>query len=180
MRWSQKPGTPNSRFPRCCLPDRCAEIHGLEAGHRGRSATARVKAPPMGLNWVRAVDFYKLIGAQARFAPKCDLWNRRRRVVGVQCNPTAQRPHVQRAYHLITFWKGRRGVLRRPRGRVGNKQRCSPSHSSPRPACPMPSNPWRGGEPTDPYGRPLIGRNDWVRQPGDRPGPSGFGCRLVR
>jgi hypothetical protein len=28
-------------------------------------------------------------------------------------------------------------------------------------------------EPTDPYGRPLIGRNDWVRQPGDRPGPSG-------
>lgn len=29
------------------------------------------------------------------------------------------------------------------------------------------------GEPTDPYGRPMIGRNDWVRQPGDRPGPSG-------
>lgn len=29
------------------------------------------------------------------------------------------------------------------------------------------------GEPTDPYGRPLIGRNDWVRQPGDRAGPSG-------
>ncbi len=29
------------------------------------------------------------------------------------------------------------------------------------------------GEPTDPYGRPLIGRNDWVRQPGDRPGPAG-------
>ena len=28
---------------------------------------------------------------------------------------------------------------------------------------PMPS-----GEPTDPYGRPLIGRNDWVRQPGDQ------------
>ena len=26
-------------------------------------------------------------------------------------------------------------------------------------------------EPSDPYGRPLIGRNDWVRQPGDRPGP---------
>jgi hypothetical protein len=22
-------------------------------------------------------------------------------------------------------------------------------------------------EPVDPYGRPLIGRNDWVRQPGD-------------
>ena len=29
------------------------------------------------------------------------------------------------------------------------------------------------GEPADPYGRPLIGRNDWVRQPGDQPGPSG-------
>ncbi len=28
------------------------------------------------------------------------------------------------------------------------------------------------GEPTDPYGRPLIGRSDWVRQPGDRPGPA--------
>jgi hypothetical protein len=33
---------------------------------------------------------------------------------------------------------------------------------------PMPTS-----EPTDPYGRPLIGRNDWVRQPGDRAGPSG-------
>jgi hypothetical protein len=31
------------------------------------------------------------------------------------------------------------------------------------------------GEPRDPYGRPLIGRNDWVRQPGDRPGPAGAG-----
>lgn len=29
------------------------------------------------------------------------------------------------------------------------------------------------GEPTDPYGRPLVGRNDWVRQPGDQPGPGG-------
>ncbi len=28
------------------------------------------------------------------------------------------------------------------------------------------------GEPTDPYGRPLLGRNDWARQPGDRPGPA--------
>jgi hypothetical protein len=28
---------------------------------------------------------------------------------------------------------------------------------------------------TDPYGRPLIGRNDFVRQPGDQPGPSGSG-----
>jgi hypothetical protein len=27
-----------------------------------------------------------------------------------------------------------------------------------------------GNEPRDPYGRPLIGRNDWVRQPGDQPG----------
>jgi hypothetical protein len=29
------------------------------------------------------------------------------------------------------------------------------------------------GEPADPYGRPMIGRNDWVRQPGDQPGPGG-------
>ena len=35
-------------------------------------------------------------------------------------------------------------------------------------AQPMPSS-----EPVDPYGRPLIGRNDWVRQPGDQPGPTG-------
>jgi hypothetical protein len=27
-------------------------------------------------------------------------------------------------------------------------------------------------EPTDPYGRPLVGRNDWVRQPGDQRGPA--------
>ena len=25
----------------------------------------------------------------------------------------------------------------------------------------------QSNEPRDPYGRPLIGRNDWVRQPGD-------------
>jgi len=30
-------------------------------------------------------------------------------------------------------------------------------------------------EPLDPYGRPLIGRNDWVRQPGDQPGAPGAG-----
>jgi hypothetical protein len=35
-------------------------------------------------------------------------------------------------------------------------------------AQPMPSS-----EPVDPYGRPLIGRNDWVRQPGDQPGNAG-------
>jgi hypothetical protein len=29
-------------------------------------------------------------------------------------------------------------------------------------------------EPRDPYGRPLIGRNDYVRQPGDQPGPGGM------
>ena len=28
-------------------------------------------------------------------------------------------------------------------------------------------------EPRDPYGRPLIGRNDYVRQPGDQAGPGG-------
>lgn len=39
-------------------------------------------------------------------------------------------------------------------------------------AAPMASSPSVAGEPRDPYGRPLIGRNDWVRQPGDQPGPS--------
>lgn len=34
------------------------------------------------------------------------------------------------------------------------------------------------GEPLDPYGRPLIGRNDWVRQPGDQPGPGGAGAAM--
>ena len=35
------------------------------------------------------------------------------------------------------------------------------------------------GEPSDPYGRPLLGRGDWVRQPGDRPGPaSGSGAAM--
>jgi len=28
-------------------------------------------------------------------------------------------------------------------------------------------------EPLDPNGRPFIGRNDWVRQPGDQPGTVG-------
>ena len=35
---------------------------------------------------------------------------------------------------------------------------------------PMASGPSVAGEPRDPYGRPLIGRNDWVRQPGDQSG----------
>lgn len=40
---------------------------------------------------------------------------------------------------------------------------------------PMPTS----GEPSDPYGRPLIGRSDWVRQPGDQPGPaSGSGASM--
>jgi hypothetical protein len=34
------------------------------------------------------------------------------------------------------------------------------------------------GEPSDPYGRPLIGRNDWVRQPGDQRGPAGSGAAM--
>jgi hypothetical protein len=33
-------------------------------------------------------------------------------------------------------------------------------------------------EPTDPYGRPLMGRNDWVRQPGDRMGPTTGGSPM--
>lgn len=36
---------------------------------------------------------------------------------------------------------------------------------------PMASSPSVAGEPRDPYGRPLIGRNDWVRQPGDQKVP---------
>jgi len=30
---------------------------------------------------------------------------------------------------------------------------------------------------TDSYGRPIVGRNDWVRQPGDQPGPHGAGMQ---
>lgn len=33
------------------------------------------------------------------------------------------------------------------------------------------------GQSTDSSGRPIIGRNDWVRQPGDRPGPSAAGMQ---
>ena len=36
--------------------------------------------------------------------------------------------------------------------------------------------PMPGGEPADPYGRPLVGRNDWVRQPGDQAWPGQRGC----
>ena len=39
--------------------------------------------------------------------------------------------------------------------------------------------PMAGGEPTDPYGRPLIGRNDWVRQPGDQAGPASGGAPMT-
>jgi hypothetical protein len=35
------------------------------------------------------------------------------------------------------------------------------------------------GEPLDPYGRPFIGRSDWVRQPGDQPGPAGSGAVMA-
>lgn len=40
-------------------------------------------------------------------------------------------------------------------------------------AMPMQTSAPAAGEPLDPYGRPLIGRNDWVRQPGDQMGPAG-------
>jgi hypothetical protein len=33
---------------------------------------------------------------------------------------------------------------------------------------PMPNQARPSNEPLDPYGHPLIGRNDWVAQPGDR------------
>ena len=43
------------------------------------------------------------------------------------------------------------------------------SYAQPQPyAQPMPSQARAGNEPLDPYGHPLIGRNDWVAQPGDR------------
>jgi hypothetical protein len=35
--------------------------------------------------------------------------------------------------------------------------------------------PMATGEPRDAQGRPFIGRNDWVRQRGDRPGPASGG-----
>jgi hypothetical protein len=35
------------------------------------------------------------------------------------------------------------------------------------------------GEPLDPYGRPFIGRNDFVRQPGDQPGPGNRGAAIA-
>ena len=39
-----------------------------------------------------------------------------------------------------------------------------------------------GNEPLDPYGHPLIGRNDWVAQPGDRTnaGAAPSTCGTVR
>jgi hypothetical protein len=40
-------------------------------------------------------------------------------------------------------------------------------------AMPMQTSAPAVGEPLDPYGRPLIGRNDWVRQPGDQMGSAG-------
>lgn len=33
-------------------------------------------------------------------------------------------------------------------------------------------------EPRDPYGRPFVGRNDWVRQPGDERGPAAGGANM--
>lgn len=41
------------------------------------------------------------------------------------------------------------------------------------PMQPMQTSAPAAGEPLDPYGRPLLGRNDWVRQPGDQRGLSG-------
>ena len=42
-------------------------------------------------------------------------------------------------------------------------------------AMPMQTSAPAAGEPLDPYGRPLLGRNDWVRQPGDQRRPAGAG-----
>jgi hypothetical protein len=45
-----------------------------------------------------------------------------------------------------------------------------PGYAQPQPnyAPPQPGQARTGNEPLDPYGHPLIGRNDWVAQPGDR------------
>lgn len=47
----------------------------------------------------------------------------------------------------------------------------APMNNGPMTSGPTTGGPSVAGEPRDPYGRPLIGRNDWVRQPGDRAGP---------
>lgn len=45
-------------------------------------------------------------------------------------------------------------------------------------AMPMQTTAPAAGEPLDPYGRPLIGRNDWVRQPGDQKGMTGTSASM--
>lgn len=47
------------------------------------------------------------------------------------------------------------------------------------PAMSMQTTAPAAGEPLDPYGRPLVGRNDWVRQPGDQKGATGVGTAGV-
>jgi hypothetical protein len=42
-----------------------------------------------------------------------------------------------------------------------------------RPTSPPMAQPMPSSEPLGPNGRPFVGRNDWVRQPGDRPGNAG-------
>ena len=82
---------------------------------------------------------------------------------------------------------GREDWVRQPGDQRGPAAgMAQPSRTAPMPSAPMNSDmaaapidnsmgapPMAGapvaGEPRDPYGRPLIGRNDWVRQPGDQP-----------
>ena len=77
---------------------------------------------------------------------------------------------------------GREDWVRQPGDQRGPAAgMAQPSRTAPMPLATMNSDmaaapidnsagaPPMAGEPRDPYGRPLIGRNDWVRQPGDQP-----------
>jgi hypothetical protein len=69
-------------------------------------------------------------------------------------------------------WVRQPGDQRGPTGGTAQSARTMPmpsaTMSSDMAAAPV-TTPSVAGEPSDPYGRPLIGRNDWVRQPGDQP-----------
>lgn len=69
---------------------------------------------------------------------------------------------------------GREDWVRQPGDQRGPAAgTAQPARTAPMPSATMNPDmaaaPSVAGEPRDPYGRPLIGRNDWVRQPGDQP-----------
>jgi hypothetical protein len=51
---------------------------------------------------------------------------------------------------------------------VAQAQTMSQPMSQPQPMARPMTQPMPSAEPLDPNGRPFIGRNDWVRQPGDQ------------